>query len=153
MSLLPGESARRSQLSKICSLSARWALIYHVFANVANLHRSGQKVEIDSTVAGILLADWVERESARVLGVLSGSEQDSEDDFWTSIVVGRGTQGITARQLFDHHKSKLKSVENARNLLESLVKKNLIARSQTAPGASGRPTVWYFDLNAHLLRR
>lgn len=153
MSLLPGESARRSQLSKICSLPARWALIYHVFANVANLHRSGQKVDVDSTVAGILLADWVEKESARVLGVLSGTEQDSEDDFWTSIVVGRGTQGITARQLFDHHKSKLKTVENARNLLESLVKKNLIARSQTAPGTSGRPTVWYFDLNAHLLRR
>ena len=144
---LPETSARRSQLSKLNSIQARWALIHHVFFEMSKSDGNCDKpVAHESMLAGILFADWFDQEAGRVLGLLTSTGQSVQDDFWVSCLLSF-ENGATPRELFQRYRSKLNNAEEAKMILEALASKKLVHRSSVPSGEKGgRPTVRFISL-------
>ena len=128
----PEGSTRSSQLAKIRSVSLRWALVHFVFSQVMRGRPSFDcQIDKESMTAGVFLADWVERESARVVGILAKAPNEGVENIWLKTIVGAGQDGIDAGTFQRNHRSKkrpdyLENIEKAKAILAGFVTKGWV---------------------------
>lgn len=128
----PEGSSRSSQLAKIRSLSLRWALVHFVFSQVMKGKPAFDcQIDKESMTAGVFLADWVERESARVVGILAKAPNEGVENIWLKTIVGAGQDGIDAGSFQRNHRSKkrpdyLENIEQAKATLARFVAKGWV---------------------------
>jgi hypothetical protein len=142
-------SVRRGQLSKLNAISARWALVHWVFTQVMTGKPTyDAMIGLESLSAGIQLADWCERESARVLGILSGAGNEATVASYVSqFRRPEYLQGMTAREFFRLNRSgpnKLADTDHARETLAAMVKMGILVefRQETTTQGGAPTTKW-----------
>jgi hypothetical protein len=142
-------SLRRGQLAKLLSVAPRWALVHFIYCQVmAGNPTHGVEIGIESLAAGIALADWCERESARIQGILSGAENEAGNAHYVAkFRQPEFLQGMTAREFFRLNRSgahKLTDTEHAKETLAGMVKAGALVEFQHGTTAQGgRPTTMW----------
>lgn len=120
------QGGRAGQLFKLVSTGARWSICHHML-KAARLGEQGyEMVATDSVQAGIRLADWFERESARLLGVQSNAKIQSDLGEIIRLAVAMGDAGIAPRDVRNHCRKLAKDVASASDLLEQLCDERLM---------------------------
>jgi len=115
------KGGRSSQIYKLVSTSARWALCHHMLKSALRKDQGYTMIDADSVMAGINAADWFERESMRLMGLQAGAVTAMALEPIIRLAVGAGERGVSPRETRNALRKLCPDVATAEELLEQLV--------------------------------
>jgi hypothetical protein len=131
--------------SKLEAYAARFAMLYHITADLGAGADDLTPVGVQAVTAGITLSEWFAREAQRIYAVLGESDEQRDARRLVEFIQSRGGR-ISVRALQRSHSHKYRDRGDAQAALDALVQAGM-ATWEEVPTAGGGHCASFLKLN------